>query len=262
MIDLHTHILPAIDDGTQSEDEAVDFARMASDDGVETIVATPHCKEGSWDNRREGILDGVARLRTRLEREGIALELLPGGEVHLAPELVDRVKDGRAPTLGDNGKTLLLELSLSQYPVELEKLIFELKLAGLQVLMAHPERIRFFQEDPARYEAVVRIGAYGQITTGSIAGTFGSRAREYSEELLRKGLVHVIASDAHNTGRRPPILSRAVDTVTPWVGREYAEAMTRSIPRALLEGKAPQLPPLEPERRTGKSIFSRLFGGS
>jgi len=260
MIDMHTHILPAIDDGIKNEDDAVEFARMAVADGIKTIIATPHCKEGSWENRREGILEDVARLRARLEREQVPVELLPGGEVHIVPELVERVKDGRAPTLGDNGKTLLLELSLSQYPVELEKLIFELKLAGLQVLLAHPERIRFFQEDPSRYEAVVRIGAYGQITTGSILGTFGSRAKEYSEELLRKGLVHVIASDAHNTARRPPILSEAVDVATPWVGRAYAEAMTRDIPQALLEGKTPQIPPLEPEQRSGRSFFSRLFG--
>jgi protein-tyrosine phosphatase len=262
MIDLHTHILPGIDDGLESEDEAVEFARMAAGDGIETIVATPHCKDGSWENNREGILEKVARLRSRLEQEQIAVELLPGGEVHIAPELVERVKDGRAPTLADNGKTLLLELSLSQYPVELENLIFELKLAGLQVLMAHPERIKFFQEDPTRYEAIVRIGAYGQITTGSILGTFGTRAKEYSEELLSKGLVHVIASDAHNTQRRPPLLSGCVDAVTPWVGREYAEAMTREFPRALLDGVTPRIPPLEPERRPRRSFFSRLFGGN
>ena len=119
MIDLHTHILPGVDDGLNTEDEAVEFARVAYEDGVRTIVATPHCKEGSWDNTREDMLTGVERLRDRLEREGVEIRLEPGAEVHLAPELVQRVSDGRAPTLADNGKTLLLELSLSQYPVEL-----------------------------------------------------------------------------------------------------------------------------------------------
>jgi protein-tyrosine phosphatase len=259
MIDLHTHILPGVDDGLNTEDEAVEFARVAQEDGVRTIVATPHCKEGSWDNTRDDILAAVERLRERLDREGVEVRLEPGAEVHLVPELVQRVGDGRALTLGDNGKTLLLELSLSQYPVELENLIFELKLAGLEVLLAHPERIRYFQEDPARYEAVVRGGAFGQITTGSILGQFGSRAKEYSVELLRKGLVHVLSSDAHDVHRRPPVLSTAFEAIVPLVGAAYARAMTLDVPRALLDGRTPEIPPLEGADLPRKTFFSRFF---
>ena len=208
------------------------------------------------------VLKGVASLRERFRQEGLELELQPGGEVHLAPELVERVQDGRAPTLADNGKTLLLELSLSQYPVELETLIFELKLAELEIVLAHPERIRYFQEHPDRYETAVRGGAWGQITTGSILGLFGSRVREYSEELLRKGLVHVLASDAHNTRRRSPLLSPALEALVPLVGEDYAQSMVETTPRALLEGRAPVLPPLErePPRRT--TFLSRILGRS
>src|SRR6185295_15020465 len=139
MIDLHTHILPGVDDGVETEDEAVEFARLAQADGTRTIVATPHCREGFFVNERASVLEAVARLRERLERERVAVDVQPGAEVHLAPDLIERVRDGRATTLADNGKTLLLELSLSQYPVELENLVFQLKLAGLEVLFAHPE---------------------------------------------------------------------------------------------------------------------------
>jgi len=183
-----------------------------------------------------------------------------GAEVHLAPELVQRVSDGRAPTLADNGKTLLLELSLSQYPVELENLVFQLKLAGVHVLLAHPERIRYFQDDPKRYEEMVRLGAYGQITTGSILGVFGTKAEEYSFDLLRRGLVHVVASDAHNVRGRAPKLSEAVEAMMPLVGERRAELMATEAPRMLLEGLAPELPPVafpEPRRR---SFLSRWFG--
>lgn len=258
MIDLHTHILPGIDDGAKSEDEAVEFARVAYADGIRTIVATPHCKEGFFFNEREPILGAVDALRDRLRREGIGVELLPGAEVHLAPEIPERVRDGRAPTLADNGVTLLLELSLSQYPVELENLIFQLQLAGLVVLLAHPERIRYFQDDPARYEAVVRLGALGQITSGSIEGTFGETAREFSETLLRRGLVHVVASDAHNTRGRPPTLSAAVEAAARWTGEARARAMVEDAPRALLEGLVPDLPPVDAPRR--RSFLGRLFG--
>jgi protein-tyrosine phosphatase len=260
MIDLHTHILPGIDDGVKTEDDAVAFARMAVDDGIETIVATPHCKEGSYENDRPIVLEAVERLRDRLATEGVNVRIEPGAEVHICADLVQRIRDGRAPTLGDNGKSLLLELSLSQYPVELENLVFELKLQGIEVLFAHPERIRFFEDDPGRYEAVVRQGAYGQITTGSITGRFGETAREFSEELLRKGLVHVLASDAHNMRGRPPVLSRAIEVMIPWVGEARARAMALDAPRAILEARTPELPPVEGTVSRRRSFLSRWFG--
>jgi protein-tyrosine phosphatase len=259
MIDIHTHILPGVDDGVQSEDEAVEFARMAAEDGVRVIVATPHCREGSYENVRSDVLEHVARLRSRLTREGIPIDLQPGAEVHIAPELLVRVREGRAPTLADNGRTLLLELSLSQVPIQLERMVFELKLGGLEVVFAHPERIRYFQDDVRRYEAVVQQGAWGQITTGSILGDFGSAAREFSEELLRKGLVHVLASDAHNLRGRPPVLSAARQASVAWVGERYAQAMVETAPRALLAGTPLEMPPIEDPTPRRRSWLSRWF---
>lgn len=260
MIDLHTHILPGVDDGVRTEDESVEFARVAQGDGVRTIVATPHCKEGFFFNDRAAVLDGVARLRQRLRQEDVDIELLPGAEVHICPELVDRVRDGRAPTLGDNGKTLLLELSLTQYPVGLENLIFQLKLAGILPLFAHPERIRFFQDDLSRYEEVIHLGAYGQITTGSLLGVFGSAVREFSEELVRKGLVHVVASDSHNVRGRPPVMSEAVAALSSMVGEELAVRMATDLPQALLQGEEISLPERTPSTFRRRSILSRWFG--
>jgi len=260
MIDLHTHILPGIDDGVDTPEESLEFARVAVADGTRVIVATPHCKEGFYFNDRETVIAEVDKLRLLLEQEKIDLRLEVGAEVHICPELVERVADGRAPTLADNGKTMLLELSLSQYPVELENLIFELKLAGIEVLLAHPERIRYFQDDIKRYEEAVRMGALGQITTGSVRGTFGNSVRQFSEELLRKGLIHVLASDGHNVRGRHPRMSEALQTIEEWVGPERARAMVESTPQALLEGRTTELPPA-PERKVGRtSLFSRIFG--
>jgi protein-tyrosine phosphatase len=259
MIDLHTHILPGVDDGVETVEEALEFARIARDDGTRLVVATPHCKEGTWENGRDEVLRRVRELRELLARESVELELAPGAEVHLCPDLVERVRDGRAPTLGDNGKTLLLELSLTQYPVELDKLIFELKLAGLEIVLAHPERIRYFQEDPSRYESLVRLGAYGQVTTGSLLGLFGSRAREYSLELVQRGQVHVLASDAHGTGSRSPRLTEALEAIVPLVGEERARSMVNAVPRALLDGRTPEIPPVEGGNARRGGFFSRLF---
>jgi len=259
MIDLHTHILPGVDDGVKTEEEALEFARMAVADGTRVLVATPHCKEGSWINDRPAVLEQVAALRERLAQEGIPLKVEPGAEVHLCPDLPERVRDGRALTLADNGRTLLLELSLNQYPVDLENLVFQLKLAGIETLFAHPERIRFFQDDISRYEAVVHLGAWGQITTGSVTGQFGRRAREFSEEVLRKGLVHVLASDSHNLSGRPPLLSEARAALVPLIGEERARAMCEDAPRALLDGKQPELPLIDDAPVRRRSVFARWF---
>jgi protein-tyrosine phosphatase len=259
MIDLHTHILPGVDDGVRTEDEAVEFAKAACADGTRRMVATPHCKEGYWQNPRETVLADVATLQATLQREQVELEILPGAEVHLCPDLVERVADGRAVTLADNGKTLLLELSLSQYPVELESLIFQLKLAGIEPLFAHPERIRYFQDDATRFESAVRLGAYGQITTGSITGIFGRDVQEYSEELLCKGLVHVLATDSHNLRGRPPIMSVALPAMASLIGEERTSALCHEGPLALIEGREPQLPEVELGKRGRPSLLSRLF---
>lgn len=260
MIDIHTHILPGVDDGVEDEDAAVEFARVAWDDGVRVTVATPHCRDGFYVNERDEVLENVRKLRERLSREALELDVRPGAEVHFCPGLVERVRDGRAPTLDDNGRTLLLELSLSQYPVEVDNVIFELKLAGLEVLLAHPERIRYFRDDVKRYEALVEQGAYGQITTGSVLGVFGSEIREFSEELLRKGLVHVLASDAHNVRGRPPRLSEARAACVPLVGAAFAQSMVLDTPRALLAGSAPEIPALDGDVRRRGTFLSRWFG--
>lgn len=260
MIDLHTHILPGVDDGSKTVEDAVAFARLAVEDGTRKIVATPHCKEGFYFNTRAEIIPAVESLQKTLDREKLNLELIPGAEVHLAPDLVQRVKDGRAPTLADNGKTLLLELSLTQPQVELPEIVFQLKLAGLVVLFAHPERIKFFSDDISRYERLIEQGAYGQLTTSALTGRFGANAQKFGETLLKRGLVHVLASDGHNVSGRSPEMSPGLEVAASLVGERYAEAMVTDAPQAILEGRAPELPPIERPKK--KSFFGKMFGSS
>ena len=259
MIDLHTHILPGVDDGVKTMDDAVAFARVAAADGVTTVVATPHYREGFYVNARPDVLAGVESLNGRLRAEGITLSVLPGAEVHISADLVERVKSGHAPTLADNGRTVLFELSMSQPQPDLENFVFQMRLAGLQVLFAHPERIAYFQDDVTRYEAVLRLGAFGQLTTGSVTGVFGESVVEFSEELVRKGLVHVMASDAHNTRGRPPVLSRAMERLSAWVGDELARRMVDEFPGAFLAGRDPDFPATAEPASKRRSWASRLF---
>ena len=259
MIDLHTHILPGVDDGVKTMDDAVDFARVAAGDGVRTIVATPHYREGFYLNARPDVLAGVAALNARLQAEKLPIGVLPGAEVHISADLVSRVKSGHAPTLADNGRTVLFELSMSQYPLDLESRVFQMRLAGLQILFAHPERIRYFQDDVSRYEAVIRLGAFGQLTTGSVTGVFGTDVVEFSEELARKRLVHVVASDAHNTRGRPPVISSAMARLSAWAGEDFARRMTDEFPQAFIEGRDPDLPEVPEATARRRSWVSRLL---
>ncbi len=259
MIDLHTHILPGVDDGVKTMDDAVEFARVAAADGVSTIVATPHYRDGFFLNARPEVLAGVEALNGRLRAEKIPIVVLPGAEVHISADLVARVKAGHAPTLADNGRTVLFELSMSQYPLDLENFVFQMRLAGLQILFAHPERIRYFQDDLRRYEAVVRLGAFGQITTGSVTGVFGEDVAQFSEELARKRLVHVVASDGHNTRGRPPVLSSSMARLCSWLGDDLARRMADEFPRAFIEGRDPDLPPAPQPAAGRRSWAARLF---
>jgi protein-tyrosine phosphatase len=259
VIDLHTHILPGVDDGVKTMDDAVDFARVAAADGVRTIVATPHYRDGFYLNARPEVLAGVAALNARLQAEKIPIGVLSGAEVHISADLVSRVKSGHAPTIADNGRTVLFELSMSQYPLDLESMVFQMRLAGLQVLFAHPERIRYFQDDVSRYEAVIRLGAFGQLTTGSVTGVFGTDVVEFSEELARKRLVHVVASDAHNTRGRPPVISSAMPRLGAWTGEDFARRMAEEFPQAFIEGRDPDLPEAREEKGRRRSWASRLF---
>ncbi len=259
MIDLHTHILPGVDDGVTTMDEALEFARIAAADGVRTIVATPHYREGFFINPRSAVLAAVEVLNARLSAESIPISVLPGAEVHICADVIERVKARHAPTLADNGRTVLFELSMRQYPIDLENLVFQMRLAGLQVLFAHPERIRYFQDDVSRYEAVIHLGAFGQITTGSIMGVFGGDIASFSEELARKRLVHVLASDAHNSGGRPPVLSRAIGRLETWIGGDLARRMAGEFPAAFLEGRDPELPPHTESRPRRRALLRAWF---
>jgi protein-tyrosine phosphatase len=262
VIDLHTHILPGVDDGVKTMDDALEFARVAASDGVRTIVATPHYREGFYLNTREDVLAGVAALTERLREAAIPVTVLPGAEVHISADVVARVTSGHAPTLADNGRTVLFELSMSQYPLDLENLVFKMRLAGLQVLFAHPERIRYFQDDIGRFEAVVRLGAFGQLTTGSVTGLFGEEVLEFSEELARKGLIHVIASDAHNVRGRPPVLTAALPRLASWVGETTVARMTTEFADSFVRGIDPDVPTPPPPPPKRRSWVARFFAGS
>ena len=259
MIDTHIHILPGLDDGAPDDEVALEMARIAVEDGVTTMMVTPHMREGDYLNEKPDILDRVAEFRKLLERESLPLRVEPGSEVHIGPRLVERVREGRILTCGDSGTYLLLECPYRTRPVRLEEIIFELKLAGITPVLAHPERVRFFQEDVTRYEEALRLGALGQLTSSSLLGTFGKPIQELSETLVRRGMVHVLGSDAHDRRYRPPRLAAARQRWAALAGEDSARQAVEDWPLALLRGEPIEVPPpLAVERPAG--LWGRFFG--
>ncbi len=262
MIDLHNHLLPAIDDGAKKLDESLEFLRIGYRDGVRTVVATPHMKPGVYDNSRETILKRVEMVReAQRGDEAAGVTLLPGAEVYFTGDVVERARAGDLMTIADGGRYLLLELPYQQIPMGVDDTIFQLKLLGITPLMAHPERVAYYLEDLERVIASVRLGALMQVTGASVTGTFGSKAKDFARRMLERNLVHVLASDSHDASYRPPRLTPAVAAAARVVGEEAARRMVEDTPRAILAGREVQIDEPIEVRPTGPLARLRWFFG-
>lgn len=207
MIDTHCHILPGIDDGARNLEEALDMARIAVKDGIKTIIATPHVAEHGIAGARQRIAQQAAAFQDMLVKAGIPLTIVPGAEVRVTPDLPQYVSSGDLPTVG-NGSALLVELPFDELPVYLGQLIFELRLAGVTPIIAHPERNRILAQEPNRILSYLEQGALAQVNAGSLMGHFGESAKKAALIMATHNMVHMIGSDAHRSGRhRRPVLS-------------------------------------------------------
>jgi protein-tyrosine phosphatase len=251
VIDLHAHLLPGIDDGPRTIAESVAMARVATANGIRTLVCTPHIHRAYPDNTPESIREGMGAVRQALEREGIGLEILPGGEISL--DRVDRLEEGdlRALSLGGNGTWLLLELPFQGWPLALPGILGDLEIRGFRVVLAHPERAESIQRAPDRVRDLVGRGALLQVTAGSFTGEHGPRARRCALALLRGGVAHLLASDAHSAGWRPPALREGLERAAAALRRQ-PEDLVWSVeegPRRVIEGGPVRPPKLSPGAR-------------
>ncbi len=248
MIDLHSHILPGVDDGAGSLKESLRMCEMSYRDGVRTIVATPHTLNGVYQNNRSTILARVRGLRAVLEawpfflnrkQNETALAILPGADVHLSQETLPQLDQGKVTTLGDAGKSLLIELPTQNIPHGTEHILLKLVEKGILPVITHPERNLDILQKPQRYQEMILMGCLGQVTALSLTGGFGPEVRRLSENLLKRRLIHVIATDAHSTDGRSPVLTFGVEAAAKIVGKGEAWRMVTEYPQAILEGQRP-----------------------
>jgi protein-tyrosine phosphatase len=203
MVDLHCHILPGIDDGSKTLKESVEMCRRAAADGIRAIVATPHRNSFVANTTVSQVLNGIKQLKKALARNSIDIDILPGHEIHISNDLIDEVERGESLTINRNEKYILLELPMRSVPFYVFDCVAQLKGKGITaIIIAHPERNAQIQADKRVMKRLIKAGALSQVTGGSLLGEFGPTARRCAVELLKNGLAHVIASDAHSAARR------------------------------------------------------------
>jgi len=262
VIDLHCHILPGLDDGPSSVEEALEMCRIAVDDGIRTVVATPHMLNGMFPVDRGRVFEVFEAFSEILLRDSIPLQLLPGADVHLDPSLPGLLDRGELVTLADQGRHLLLELPQDIVPEGLAELLFQVQLKGVTPIITHPERNIGIQKDPSFLKDLVRAGCLTQVTAGSLTGDFGGPIRRCAFRLLESGTVHLVSTDAHSTGRRPPRLSEARRVVEGELGREEADRIFLERPGRILEGahvEVPEPPGEEDGQQRKRSFWKRLL---
>jgi len=244
MIDLHSHILHGLDDGPKTLEESVEMCWISFQDGVRTVVATPHTLNGVYENDRSAILAKVQKLNSAIcnLQSAISLTILPGADVYFSAELLTQIDEGKALTIGDWERYLLLEFPFQGIPYGVEEVLFQLMVKRITPIISHPERNLEIASRTRRYFEMVRMGCLGQVTAMSLTGEFGGDVKRVADKLLKARLVHIIASDAHSTNSRPPILSSAVRAAARIVGGEEARKMVTEYPQAVLDGQRPNIP--------------------
>jgi protein-tyrosine phosphatase len=258
VIDLHSHILPGIDDGPADLDGSLAFARAAVEAGTTQIAATPHIDAhfGLHPADRDRPL---ADLRVALAAEGIPLTIIPGGEIALDRYLDLSASELDVLRLGD-GDFLLLEAPLATAAGAFDRFLAGLLTRGVRMLIAHPERAPEFQRRPDKLADLVRAGALAQVTAASLAGRFGSPVRDAALHMVAEGLVHDIASDSHSAERRRPGLVEGLEAMEAELPGAHALAdwMAVDVPGAIVRGEPiPRRPPVVLEHRPKRRWFKR-----
>jgi protein-tyrosine phosphatase len=256
VIDLHHHCLPGVDDGPRSWDEAVELCGIAAEEGIETIVATPHVLRGRW--RRVPRAELQATLDELRARTNDTPHLLLGSEYYFAHDMNEVLAEGTSIVPLGPSRAILVELAAHAVPPMLEVPLHRAQLDGWTILLAHPERNAVFQAKPELLASLVRVGVRTQVTAASLTGGFGAEAQRAAVAWLRQGLVHVVATDAHSVKKRPPRIREARERVAEIAGERAAEALFVENPQAILGDRTLAWEPEVPYATAPGGVFARL----
>jgi protein-tyrosine phosphatase len=242
MVDLHCHILPGLDDGPDKIEESLEMAEAAIADGITQVVATPHSND-----RFRFDFTQVRRLRDELQaRVGNRLRFVTGCDFHLNPENLALLRKHSRPFCINQHDYLLVEFNEISIPPTVDRTLHEMQLSGLRLIVTHPERNVILRTHPERLRDWVRRGCFVQVTGNALTGAFGPTAQQIALRWIGEGMIHFVASDAHNTRNRPLRLRTAYDLVADRFGAARARALFLENPAAALEGRdLPHVPEVE-----------------
>ncbi len=256
MIDIHNHIIWDVDDGAKTIEDSIDMAKIALEDGIKRIVATPHFMEDSYHADKDKIIEKIKILNNTLKEQNIDVEVLKGNEAFITVDIVEKIENKDILTINDS-KYILVEFPLMNIPQNSERIINNIMKRGYRPIIAHPERINSVVNNPSILIPFIEMGCITQITSGSLLGLFGEKIKKTSEEMVRRNMVYVISSDAHNTRSRKPKISRAYRKISELTDEKNVKEMKRRAVQIIYDK---DLEYIEPEvKMKKKSFFSRFF---
>lgn len=233
MIDLHSHILPGLDDGANNLEVSIEMARAYVAQGVTCVACTPHILPGLYQNSGPQIRLAVKEMQRHLDATGISLRLVCGADNHIVPNFVNLLQSGHLLSLADS-RYVLVEPPHHLAPIRLENLFFDILAGSYIPILTHPERLAWIEKNYEKIRRLAERGVWMQITSGSLLGRFGKRARYWAERMLAEGLVHIMATDAHDTSHRPPDLLRGRLLAEKRVGARMAKDLVETHPMIVL----------------------------
>ena len=235
LVDIHCHLLPGTDDGSKSWTESLEMARIAVAEGIDSVVATPHQLGSFSHNDGQSIRTRTSHLCRFLADHGVPLRVLPGADVRIEANLVAGIERGEVLTIADKRRHVLLELPHELY-FPLEPVLDQLRTAGLVGILSHPERNQALLKQPDLLGPLVDDGCLMQITAGSLTGSFGPASQQLAERMCALDLAHFVATDAHGSKWRRPLMASAFKRVAALCDTETAVRLCRQNPALVIEG--------------------------
>lgn len=236
MIDMHSHILPSIDDGATNVDETFKLIEEAKKVGFEGIVLTTHYIEGYYDadiDRREILAKSI---EDNLKLKGIDVDLYLGNEIYISENIVNLLEEGKASTI-NNTSYVLFELPANQEPMFLYNIIYEMIQNKIVPILAHPERYEFVQQNPEFIYDLIQRGVLMQANFGSIIGEYGEKAQILVKKLLQKNMIHFLGSDVHRQNTIYPKIPKILSELNKLIGKDKTEEITSINPKLVLQNK-------------------------
>jgi len=255
MIDIHSHLLPGLDDGAKDIEEALAMARIAVDQGITGIVATPHFMEDELALPADLVLTCTKNFQNNLNEADIKLSVYPGMEAYITPALGKLAANGCVLTINNNQRYLLVELPFADIPVFADDVLFSLMLAGITPVLAHPERNMQLTERPDTLARWVERGVLVQLNGASLTGSHGPKAQRTAELFLLRNLVHCVATDAHSSQKRRPMLAAARERVRIICDEAKAAELFYENPQRLIRGE--EIPIQRPKAASRFTVFSK-----